>query len=142
MTFTRLLPSIVALAAALTLFFAGGAAPAQADPQANPFAGNWSGTWIGVENGQDGTLDFTISDAGLLTGRVYHTQDGQGGEVRGHVRADGDFKMVGFAPSDDPSHGGGVPLQGTAMIDDDGRLNASLTWVGLGLSFNLILERN
>jgi hypothetical protein len=118
-------------------------APATADaaPSVSPFAGNWSGTWTG-DNGQDGTLDWTVSDAGQLTGRVHHTQDGESGEIRGHVDADGFLMMVAFAPSDDRSHGNGVPLQGTAVIDGDGKLNASITYLGVGSSFVVVLERN
>jgi hypothetical protein len=118
---------------------------AQAEPSVSPFAGNWSGTWVG-DNGQDGTLDWTISDSGQLTGRVSHTQDGQSGEVRGRVRADGFIVMIAFAPSDDPLHGNGVPLQGTAEIDGD-TLNALIEDTGSEPSGNdntfvLVLERN
>jgi hypothetical protein len=137
------------MAGALALAGVGAAAvidvgtpSAEAAPSVSPFAGNWSGTWTGVENGQDGTLDWTVSDAGRLTGRVFHTQDGEGGEIRGHIRVDGFVMMCAFAPSDDLSHGSGVPLQGTAGIDGDGKLNMSIAITGGGASFVLVLERN
>jgi hypothetical protein len=120
-----------------------GSATAHAAPDVSPFAGSWSGTWIGLDNGQDGTLDVTISDAGRLSGRVFHTQDGQGGEVRGHVSDDGLFNMVAFAPSDDRSHGCGVPLKGAAVIDDDGELRWSYSGTDAsGNSFVAVFERN
>ena len=143
MKFTRFLRSIVALAAAIALSFTSGAAPAQADPSANPFAGSWSGPGT-VDNEPVGTLDVTISDAGRLTGRVYHLQDDQSGALVGHVRADGYVMLVNFVPSDNPSsHNNGTPLQGTAVIDDDGTLVVSLTGrFSGGFSLLAILERN
>ena len=119
-----------------------GSSTAEAAPSVSPFAGSWSGTWTG-NNGYDGTLSWTVSDAGVLTGRITHTQIGDSGEIRGHVRADGLVRMVAFAPSDDPSvNGSGVPLQGTAGIDGDGTLIASLSATVTGASFVVILKRH
>lgn len=116
--------------------------PVQADPPASPFAGTWSGMWIG-DNGQDGTLDLTISDSGRITGRVFHTQDGEAGDVKGYVGADGKLSFVAFAPSDNHEHGNGVSLKGAAWIDGDGKFVASIAarYSG-GASFVVVLEKN
>src|SRR5262245_51369254 len=123
-----------------------GAATAEAAPSVNPFAGSWSGTWSVVDSEQNGTLDFTISDAGVLSGRVYHAQDGENGwgTVVGHVRADGELVLIAFAPADDPtSHGSGVPHQGAVVINDEGDLLASFTGTKSGgFSVVAILKRN
>jgi hypothetical protein len=102
-------------------------APAQADAPANPFAGSWSGTWTAVAvEGHGGAFDWTISDAGRITGTVTHPAVGNSGTLVGQVRADGRLTFVGMAPSDTPgSAGNGIPFQGTAVIDGDGKLVAS-----------------
>jgi hypothetical protein len=117
----------MALAAAAAAVFDVGAAAA--DPSVSPFAGNWSGTWSALNYTEDGTLAWTVSDAGRLSGRVFHAQDGEigWGEIRGHVRADGTFEMVAFAPADDHEHGNGVPHQGTVELGTDSRLYLSFT---------------
>jgi hypothetical protein len=122
-----------------------GAPMAEAATDASPFEGSWSGTWVG-DNGQDGTLDWTVSAEGQMTGTVSHTQDGESGAIRGHIRADGFVMMTAFAPSEDPLHGNGVPLQGTAEIDGD-TLNALIEDTGSepggnDNTFVLVLERN
>ena len=110
--------STAAMGTALSLLL-GAASPAWADPPApNPFAGSWSGPGT-VDNEPVGTLDLTISDQGVLTGRVYHLQDDQSGDLVGHVSADGDVRLINFVPSDNPLHGNGVPLEGSVMIVGD-----------------------
>ena len=104
------------------------AAPAQADPPANPFAGSWSGTWS-VAGEVKGTFDWTISDAGRISGTLTHVghPDGDGGIV-GRVDADGKLKFVGMVPDDVGGNewGNGFPFRGMAVIDHDGRLVASV----------------
>ena len=120
-----------------------GSATARAEPSVSPFAGSWSGTWS-ASSGHNGTFDWTISNAGQLSGRVLHIEDGQGGAVRGHVRADGYIEFIGFAPSDNASfHGAGYPFLGTAVIDGDDELVVSVngTWSD-GPSLVAILVRN
>jgi len=144
MKFTRLLPSIVALVAAMTLSFAAGAAPAQADPPTNPFAGSWSGTFS-VQYQYDGefeavgTCDWTISAAGRMTGTFHNTKSGNSGPIVGHVSADGNLNLIVAVPGALYS---GTPHKGTAIIDD-GNLVASytVTYSG-GHSVVAILERN
>ena len=97
-------------------------APAHADPSASPFAGSWSGTWDLPVHNEAGTFDWTISNTGRISGRVYVTGL-DAGEIVGHVGADGDLMFVGMAPNDVPAGGfNGFPFQGTAEIDGDGRL--------------------
>jgi len=106
------------------------AAPATADaaPSVSPFAGSWSGTFA-VTDSEDaefyraGTFEWTISDAGRITGTFFHTTEPVGGPFWfvGHVGADGDLMVIMH------NEGGGVPHEGTAMIDGDGNLVASAT---------------
>jgi hypothetical protein len=121
-----------------------GSRAAQAEPSVSPFAGSWSGTWAHVEDDLVGTFDWTISDAGRLTGRVYGTTTGSNGTVVGHVHADGDLNITGYVPNDVPGTGPtGVPCHGAVAIDGDGKLvvSATVTHSG-GISFVAILERN
>ena len=114
-------------------------APVQADPQANPFAGSWSGTWSHVGEDVVGTwTDWTISDAGRITGTFYSLTNSFGGTIEGHVRADGILMFVGNAPSDTPSEDhGAYPLEGRAVIDGDGHLVVSVTGTWSG-AFSLV----
>ncbi len=120
-----------------------GTATAQEAPSLSPFAGSWSGTWSIAGHGV-GTFDWTISGAGRITGRVFNATSGRSGTVRGHVGADGDLMMLGFAPADMPGDGGGngFAFQGTAVIDGDGRLVVSATRTSLDRTLVAILERN
>ena len=122
-----------------------GSPTADAAPSVSPFAGSWSGTW--GRPGHNGTFDWTISDAGRLSGRTLNTVTGVGGEIRGEVRADGYIVFIGFAPSDDPaSYGAGYAFRGTAVIDDDGKLVATLIFTATPFATDFplvaILERN
>jgi len=121
-----------------------GSVTAEAAPSVSPFAGSWSGTWGHWGEDMVGTFDWTISDAGRISGTVYYASSGRSGKVAGHVGADGDLEFVGFAPDDAPGDGlNGYPFQGTAEIDDDGKLVATLdaTWPQ-GSGLDVILERN
>jgi hypothetical protein len=142
-TMSRLvLTSALALGALAVIGgFTPGAATADAEPSVSPFAGSWSGTWAVAELGADGTWDLTISDAGRLTGRVDIT-GADGGAIVGHVGADGNLMLIGFAPADDPLLGNGAAFQGTAAIDGDGRLVASATRTDSGRTLVAVLERN
>ncbi len=120
-------------------------APAQADRPANPFAGSWSGTWS-IEDGPLGTYDWTISDAGRISGTVYSITADHSGAVVGHVGADGKLSFTGMAPGDDPSEdGNGFSFKGTALIDGDSKLAVSAALhLSQGGTWSLvaILERN
>ena len=111
-------------------------APIQADPAASPFAGSWFGTWSVVDSEDHevaffGTFDWTISDAGRITGTDYNTTKGYGGAIVGHVGADGDLRFVREVPLDDPSRGiNGFPFHGTATIDDGGKLVVTAAGTG------------
>ena len=121
-----------------------GSSTAEAAPSASPFAGTWSGTWTVVEDGFTGTYDWTISDAGRITGTIYGITSGRSGTVVGHVGDDGDLVLTRYTPNDEPSSGYGAFLfQGTAVIDDDGKLVATVTGTGQGaLTHVAILEKN
>jgi hypothetical protein len=121
-----------------------GSRAAEATPSVSPFAGSWSGTWAHVGDDVAGTFDWTISDAGRLTGSVYGTTTGSNGTIVGHVCADGDLNIIGYVPNDVPGTGPiGVPHHGAVAIDGDGMLvvSATATFSG-GSSFVGILERN
>jgi len=119
-----------------------GSPTAEAAPSVSPFAGSWSGTWAHVEDDVVGTYDWTISDAGRITGTLYNTTFDLSGALVGHVGADGNLMVNFMTPGDDPSISG-FPFQGTAVIDGDGNLVASVTgtWSG-AVSLVAILERN
>ncbi|HKR55319.1 MAG TPA: hypothetical protein VJS20_03400 [Gemmatimonadales bacterium] len=113
----------------------------EAVPGVNPFAGSWSGTWSVVEVDVNGTFDWTVSDAGRLTGRVSIT-GGDAGAIVGHVGADGTLNLIGYAPADNPLLGNGTAFRGTAAIDAEGRLLVSATRTEKSRSIVGILERN
>ena len=119
-----------------------GSATARAEPSASPFAGSWSGTWTHVEDGDFGTSDWTISNAGRITGTGHSIPNNFSVTIVGHVRADGKLETIAGAPNDVPAGGSGYPSQGTAVIDDD-KLVVSFanTWPG-GISGVFIFERN
>jgi hypothetical protein len=122
-----------------------GSRAAEAAPSVSPFAGSWSGTWS-AEGEVRGTFEWTISNAGRISGTLTHAgrTDGVGGMV-GHVRADGTIKFVGMVPDDTPGNlwGNGFPFKGTAVIDGDGRLVASVDGEApIQGSLVVILERN
>jgi hypothetical protein len=116
----------------------------QADQPPNPFAGNWSGAWSVNEGGVFGTFDWTISDGGRISGTVDSTTAVPGnGKIGGHVDADGNLRFIGWAPSDTPDLGAnGFPFLGTAEIDDDGNLVASLERADGGYVLVVNLERD
>jgi hypothetical protein len=124
--------------------FTPGVATAEAAPSVSPFAGSWSGTWSAVDVALVGTYDWTISDAGRITGTVYGTTSGRSGTVVGHVDADGTLVLIRYTPNDDPSSGyGAIHFGATAVIDGDGKLVALLAGVGGNTGSHLaILERN
>ena len=124
--------------------FTPGVVTAEAASSVSPFAGSWSGTWSAVDVALVGTYDWTISDAGRITGTIDGITSGRSGTVVGHVDADGDLALVRYTPNDDPSSGyGSYCFEATAAIDDDGNLVALLTGRGSNTgSHAVILERN
>ena len=126
------------------LGFTPGVATAVAEPSVSEFAGNWSGTWSAVDVALIGTYDWTISDAGRITGTIYGTTSGRSGTVVGHVDADGSLVLIRYTPNDEPDTGyGSFAFEATAVIDDDGKLVALLTGRGSNTgSHAVILERN
>jgi len=103
-----------------------GSTTAEAAPSVSPFAGSWSGTFS-VADSRDpefnraGTFDWTISDEGRITGTFVRLQPAFVGTFVGHVGADGELMMIVR------NEGGGVPHEGTAVIDGDGKLVVSAT---------------
>ena len=120
-----------------------GAPAAEAAPSVSPFVGDWSGTWSAEEAGLVGTYDWTVSDSGRITGTIYGITSGRSGTVVGQVGDDGDLNLTRYTPNDDPSSGyGAYHFHGTAVIDDDGKLVASLSGVGTNTATHAaILER-
>ena len=140
------LAGLIALAApgAVAVLDAG-STTAEAAPSVSPFAGSWSGTWADVvESERVGTLDWTISDAGRITGTVTSSMGSRSGTLVGHVGADGNLVLIRYVPNDEPSSMyNGFPFQGTVVIEGDGKLVASVTGTPSGApSFVAILERN
>jgi hypothetical protein len=89
-----------------------------------------------------GTFDWTISNAGQIAGTVSSDTSGSGTMV-GHVGAGGRLVIIGYVPSDVPSGGfNGIPFQGAAMIDGEGRLVVSATRADSSRSLVASLERN
>jgi hypothetical protein len=121
-----------------------GSPRAEAAPDVSQFAGHWSGTWAAVDVELVGTYDWTISDAGRITGTIDGITSGRSGTVVGHVDADGDLVLVRYTPNDDPSTGyGSYCFDATAVIDGDGKLVALLTGRGSNTgSHSVVLERN
>jgi len=122
--------------------FTPGVATAEAAPSVSPFAGSWSGTWSAVDVALVGVYDWTISDAGRITGTIEGITSGRSGAVVGHVDADGDLVLVRYTPNDEPSTGyGSYCFEATAVIDDDGKLVALLSGRGSNTgSHAVILE--
>jgi len=121
-----------------------GAPTADAATSVSPFAGSWSGTWS-AETGGFGTFDWTISDAGWISGTVYSIPADHGGAVAGHVGAGGKLVFIGNVPADEPSEdGNGFVFKGMAGIDGDGKLVASATLAAPPFAYSLvaILEKN
>ncbi len=98
-----------------------GSSTAEAAPSVSPFAGSWSGTYSAP--GLGGTIDWTISDTGQLTGTFYNYVYG-GGTVDGHVSAHGNLVLYFRKPDFFSS---GWPFQGTAVIAGAGDLVATYT---------------
>ena len=121
-----------------------GAPTADAATSVSPFAGSWSGTWAHVEDEAVGITDWTISDAGRISGTTYNFTENSGGAIVGHVGADGKLVIIASVPNDDvPASASGYPHQGTAVIDGDGKLVVSATGTGAGaVSFVAVFERN
>ncbi len=89
-------------------------APARADRPENPFAGSWSGPYLSqTEPPLYGTIDSTISDAGVIRGTFNNPIYGSG-TVSGHVTADGYLMMIFHR-----GLSGHWPFQGTAVINDN-----------------------
>jgi hypothetical protein len=119
-------------------------ATAEAASSVSPFAGSWSGTWSAVGVELVGTYDWTISDAGRITGTVSGTSSGRSGTIVGHVDAEGNLILVRYTPNDDPATGyGSYAFEATAEIDGDGVLVAWLRGRGSNTGSHIaILERS
>jgi hypothetical protein len=142
--FTTKALSTTAMGIALSLLLAATTTTSSASSNTpgpeNPFAGSWSGTWS--EPGVVGTHDWTISNAGQMTGTIYNITYDIGGALVGHVGADGNLIVIFLTPGANPSISG-FPFQGTAEIDGDGKLVVSCTGVFFGGPLMVaILERN
>jgi hypothetical protein len=142
----RLLLSCTAVAAAAALSFAVWSSPAQATAN-NPFAGEWCGTFelVGDEDpAVVGTMEWTISPAGRISGTFLNTTLGIPGTMAGHVDSDGTLHLnpniYGAGPGGEG--GNGEHHAGTAVITEDGTLIGETTgvWHG-GYSVTAILER-
>ena len=143
MTRWALLGSMALAALSAVAVLDVGSRTAEAAPSVSRFAGSWSGTWSDIGFDADGTWDLTISDAGQIKGTVYIIQADIYGAFVGHVDADGKLLFVGFAPAEVPSGKfNGIPWQGTAVIDGDGRLLVSVDRTDGDISLVAILERN
>jgi hypothetical protein len=106
--------------------FTPGVGTAEATPIVSPFAGHWSGTMIITDSVDPewlavGTLEWTISDVGRITGTFFVETFGHDGRFSGHVGPDGQLMVVML------KEGGGIPHDGTAAIASDGSLVASAT---------------
>jgi len=116
----------VALAALATVVAVAPATSAEAYAGVSLFAGTWSGTFS-VADPRDpefhraGTFTWTISDDGRLSGTFKRIAPAFEGTFVGHIGEDGKLMMVVR------NEGGGVPHDGTAVIDGDGKLVASAT---------------
>jgi hypothetical protein len=95
-----------------------GAPAARADTD-NPFEGSWVGTFEG-SFGQTGTAEWTISDAGRLTGIGVNTDEGVYIEFVGHVNQNGTHHIE----ANDEGGGGssGSPFSGIQYFNEDGQL--------------------
>jgi hypothetical protein len=123
MRFTRFAFAVAALAAAATVLFGGGAQPAVADQPVNPFAGSWSGTFARAADGANGTVEWTFSDSGQLTGTGHNNVENVDLAFVGHVGSDGKIIIVGFQVGG----ASGLPHLGDAVINGAGQLVASVT---------------
>jgi hypothetical protein len=122
------LSGIMALAAlaAVAVFDVAPATAAEA-ASVSPFAGSWSGTFSLAESGEEeavGTFNLMISDAGRLTGPWHNTTSGTEGTFAGHVVANGNLNVIFIIPGREL---GGLPFEGTAVIDDEGKLVVLVT---------------
>jgi hypothetical protein len=115
--------AVVALVAAATVLFVGGVQPAVADEPSNPFAGTWSGTFARAVDGANGTLEWTFSDSGRLTGTGHHNVLNLDLTFVGHVGSDGKCVIVGFQVGGES----GLPHVGEAVINGAGQLVATVT---------------
>jgi hypothetical protein len=109
--------AVAALGAAAVLDV--GSSTAEAASDVSPFAGNWSGTFTITDSVDPdflggGTFEWSISDAGRITGTFYVDIFDHVGTFVGHVDADGKLEIVM-----QPEGAGGVPHEGTAAIDGD-----------------------
>jgi hypothetical protein len=124
--FTARAASFVVATAGAAAVLGVGAATAEAAADASPFAGSWSGTYSVADPADPdfhraGSLQWTISDEGRLTGTFQRIAPAFEGTFTGHVGADGKLMMIVHNES------GGVPHAGTAAIGGDGSLVATAT---------------
>ncbi len=82
----------------------------------NIYAGTWSGAWEDVLRPATGTLDWEISNTGLMTGSIIRDSDGEEGIFSGQVSRDGRFS--GAAAFDDTADFNDI--RGTITTDSTG----------------------
>jgi hypothetical protein len=137
--------SCMAVAAAAVLSYAVWPASAQATAS-NPFAGEWCGTFelVGDEDPAiEGTMEWTISPAGQITGTFINTTLDISGTMVGHIDNDGTINLNPniYGPGPGGEGGNGEHHAGQAYIDEGGNLVASTTgvWHG-GYSVDAVLS--
>ena len=79
--------TVLAVAVALALTGCGGFN----SDLPNIYAGDWTGTYSDVLRPATGTLDWVISDTGVMTGTITRDSDGEVGTFTGTVESSGQF---------------------------------------------------
>ncbi len=72
----------------------GCAGEAFSDNIPNIYAGTWSGTYNDVLRPATGTIDWLITDNGVMTGSIVRDSDGEEGVFTGTVLSSGQFTGV------------------------------------------------
>jgi hypothetical protein len=117
-------PNSCAIVLALVvLTFLGGAQIGRGGELDNPFAGSWSGTLAVAGGGVVGTIEWTISDAGRLTG-TSHRIDGANFTLVGHLGGDGNVQLR--VDLEGGGGGSGDPWAGEAIINGNGQTVATI----------------
>ncbi len=82
----------VGLALALSLSGCGGEAFSDNIP--NIYAGDWDGTYNDILRPATGTIQWLISDNGVMTGKIVRDSDGEEGVFTGSIGSGGQFTGV------------------------------------------------